>query len=132
MDTIEAMMDCFALFFHLSVVNIANQPESFAFNFSSIFTASWSRIEPDKVHQSGTTAPGTHFWTNNCICGLFTAFHGAQIAMRSLHKSSPNSNCNAGVHGCLLERGESLKVLDAHLCFGGSSESRDMVRRRGL
>jgi len=132
MDIIEATIDCFALFFHPSVVNVANQPESFAFNFSSIFVASWSRIGPDKVHQSGTTAPGTHFWTNSCICGLFTAFHGAQMAMRSLHKSLPNSDCSAGVHRGLPERGESSKVLDAHLHFNGGSANISVLRRRGL
>ena len=54
-------MDCFTLFFHPSVVNVANQPESFSLNLSSTFAASQSRIGPDNVHQLGTTAPGTHF-----------------------------------------------------------------------
>jgi hypothetical protein len=37
--------------------------------------------------------------------------------MRSLHISSPNSVCNAGVHGAFAESGESSKVLDMRLRF---------------
>jgi hypothetical protein len=120
MDIIEATMDCFALFFQLSVMKVANYPLSFTFNLSSTFAASWSRIGPDKVCQSGTTALGIHFWTKICICGLFAEFHGAWIAIRSLHMSSPNSDWVAGVHTTGLvptERGESSKVLDVHLCL---------------
>jgi len=117
MDTIEATIDCFALFFQPSVMKVANHPLSFIFNLSSTFAASQSRIGPDKAHQSGTTALGIHFWTKRCICRLFAEFHGAEIVIRSLHMSSPNSDCVVVVHTGLVpaERGESLKVLDVQL-----------------
>jgi len=52
--------------------------------------------------------------------------------MRSLQKSSPNSDCMAGVHDGLLERGESLNVLDLCLCLGSGSMSKEVDSSRGL
>jgi len=83
-------------------MKVANCPLSFTFNLSSTFAASQSRIGPGEVHQSGTTALGIHFWTKRCICGLFAEFHGAWIVIRSLHMSSPNSDCIVVVHTGLL------------------------------
>ena len=132
MDTIKATINCLSLFFHPSVVNVANQPAIFSFSLSSTFIASQSRMEPDNVCQLGTTAPGTHIWMNIHICGLLAAFHGTWVVMRSLHISSPNSICNVGVHSAFAESGESSKVLDVHLHFKTSSGSRGMDRRSGL
>jgi hypothetical protein len=114
-------MDCFTLFFHLSVMKVANLPYSFSFSLSSTFCTLQSRIGPDKVHWSGMTEPGSHLWKNRCICGLFAEFHKAQIAINSLHKSSANSDCMVAVQGGinLPEMGESSKTLEVHLCLDG-------------
>jgi hypothetical protein len=52
--------------------------------------------------------------------------------MRSLHISSTNSVCNAGVHGAFAESGKSSKVLDICLHFETGSGSRGIDRRSGL
>ena len=122
-------MDCFALFFHPSVVKVASLPRSFDFNLSSTFAASQSRIGQDNVRRSGTTASGTHLRKNRRICGLFAAFHGARIAINSLHRSSPNSVCVAEVHNDLLE---SSKTLEVRLRFDSDSEVIDAGSSSGL
>ena len=48
--------------------------------------------------------------------------------MRSLQKSSPTSDCMPGVHGGLLERGESSNVLDLCLHLGSGSMSKEVDR----
>jgi len=116
----------------IALLYSSNLPCSFVFNQSLTFTASWLRIGPDKVHQSGTTPPGIHFWMNKCICGLFAEFHGAQITIRSLQKSLPNSDCMAGVHDGLPERGESLNVLNMHLHLGSDFVIKGVDSNKGL
>jgi hypothetical protein len=125
-------MDCFALFFQPSVVKVANLPCSFAFNLASTFAASWSRIGPDKVRRSGTTPPGIHFWTNKCVSGLFAEFHGAWIAIKSLHRSSPNSDCVAGVHMVRPEDGELSRTLNVCLRLCDGLGLSNVGRSRGL
>src|SRR6266540_1992435 len=59
-------------------------------------------------------------------CGLFAEFHGARIATNNLHRSSPNSDCMAGVHDNL----GSSKTLDVRLRFSGAGS--EVLNSRGL